>query len=272
MTGVGRREIGHGALAERAISAVLPKSTSLLTRCASSPTFSNRTVLRRWPPSAAPVWRCSMQASPSRARLPELRWACERRRRLRHSHRHCRRRRSLWRHGFQSRRNTQGNYRTANGYQDRRVDAARFSSRQWSRLVADGFSFSTRWMRLSTGPHQERSQYAPRIETVQIPTDKIRDLIGKGGATIRGIVEQTGAKIDVDDTGRVSVASSDADGLKKALAMINDITAVPEIGQDISRQSRSSGRVWRIRRAVPGHRWPASHLRDCRTPREGSEG
>jgi polyribonucleotide nucleotidyltransferase len=82
-----------------------------------------------------------------------------------------------------------------------------------------------------SGPHQERSHYAPRIETVMIPTDKIRDLIGKGGATIRGIVEQTGAKIDVDDTGRVSVASSDADGLKKALAMINDITAVPEIGK-----------------------------------------
>ena len=64
-----------------------------------------------------------------------------------------------------------------------------------------------------------------------IPTDKIRDLIGKGGATIRGIVEQTGAKIDVDDSGRVNVASSDADGLKKALAMINDITAVPEVGK-----------------------------------------
>jgi polyribonucleotide nucleotidyltransferase len=81
------------------------------------------------------------------------------------------------------------------------------------------------------GPHQERSQYAPRIVTVQIPPDKIRDLIGKGGATIRGIVEQTGAKIDVDDSGRVSVASSDAEGLKKALAIINDLTAVPEIGK-----------------------------------------
>ena len=64
-----------------------------------------------------------------------------------------------------------------------------------------------------------------------IPTDKIRDLIGKGGATIRGIIEQTGAKIDVDDTGRVSVASSDAEGLKKALEMIGNITAVPEIGK-----------------------------------------
>ncbi len=81
------------------------------------------------------------------------------------------------------------------------------------------------------GPRTERSAYAPRIETVMIPTDKIRDLIGKGGATIRGIIEQTGAKIDVDDTGRVSVASCDAEGLKKALEMIGNITAVPEIGK-----------------------------------------
>jgi polyribonucleotide nucleotidyltransferase len=64
-----------------------------------------------------------------------------------------------------------------------------------------------------------------------IPTDKIRDLIGKGGATIRGIIEQTGAKIDVDDTGRVNVASCDADGLKRALEMIGNLTAVPEIGK-----------------------------------------
>ena len=81
------------------------------------------------------------------------------------------------------------------------------------------------------GPRTERSAYAPRIETVMIPTDKIRDLIGKGGATIRGIIEQTGAKIDVDDTGRVNVASCDADGLKKALEMIGNLTAVPEIGK-----------------------------------------
>jgi polyribonucleotide nucleotidyltransferase len=81
------------------------------------------------------------------------------------------------------------------------------------------------------GPRVEHSKYAPRIETVMIPTDKIRDLIGKGGATIRGIVEQTGAKIDVDDTGKVSVASSDAEGLKKALEIISNLTAVPEIGK-----------------------------------------
>jgi polyribonucleotide nucleotidyltransferase len=81
------------------------------------------------------------------------------------------------------------------------------------------------------GPRTERSAYAPRIETVMIPTDKIRDLIGKGGATIRGIIEQTGAKIDVDDTGKVSVASCDAEGLKKALEIIGNLTAVPEVGK-----------------------------------------
>ncbi|MDR3751887.1 MAG: polyribonucleotide nucleotidyltransferase [Terracidiphilus sp.] len=81
------------------------------------------------------------------------------------------------------------------------------------------------------GPRTERSAYAPRIETVMIPTDKIRDLIGKGGATIRGIIEQTGAKIDVDDTGRVNVASCDSEGLKKALELIGNITAVPEVGK-----------------------------------------
>jgi len=81
------------------------------------------------------------------------------------------------------------------------------------------------------GPKVERSKYAPQIRTVHIPTDKIRDLIGPGGKTIRGIIEQTGVKIDVDDTGRVNVASSDADGLAQALAIISNLTAVPEIGK-----------------------------------------
>jgi polyribonucleotide nucleotidyltransferase len=77
----------------------------------------------------------------------------------------------------------------------------------------------------------EKSQFAPRIHTIQIPTDKIRDLIGPGGKVIRGIIDATGVKIDVDDTGRVNVASSDADGLARAIQMISDITAVPEIAK-----------------------------------------
>jgi polyribonucleotide nucleotidyltransferase len=82
-----------------------------------------------------------------------------------------------------------------------------------------------------SGANQEKSQFAPRIHTLQIPTDKIRDLIGPGGKVIRGIIDATGVKIDVDDTGRVNVASSDADGLARAIQMISDLTAVPEVGK-----------------------------------------
>ena len=82
-----------------------------------------------------------------------------------------------------------------------------------------------------SGANQQTSQYAPRIHTLQIPTDKIRDLIGPGGKVIRGIIDATGVKIDVEDSGRVNVASSDADGLAKAIQMISDLTAVPEVGK-----------------------------------------
>ena len=79
--------------------------------------------------------------------------------------------------------------------------------------------------------NEQKSAFAPRIHTIQIPTDKIRDLIGPGGKVIRGIIDATGVKIDVDDTGRVNVASSDADGLARAIQMITDLTATPEIGK-----------------------------------------
>jgi len=82
-----------------------------------------------------------------------------------------------------------------------------------------------------SGANEEKSEFAPRIHTIQIPTDKIRDLIGPGGKIIRGIIDATGVKIDVDDTGRVNVASSDVDGLSRAIQMITDLTAVPEPGR-----------------------------------------
>jgi polyribonucleotide nucleotidyltransferase len=75
------------------------------------------------------------------------------------------------------------------------------------------------------------SSYAPRIYTVQIPVDKIRDLIGPGGKVIRGIIDATGVKIDVDDTGKVNVASSDEASANRALQMIGDLTATPEVGK-----------------------------------------
>ena len=75
------------------------------------------------------------------------------------------------------------------------------------------------------------SQYAPRFYSLQIPTDKIRDLIGPGGKMIRSIIDQTGVKIDVDDSGKVNVASNDEASAAKALQMIGDITATAEIGK-----------------------------------------
>jgi polyribonucleotide nucleotidyltransferase len=75
------------------------------------------------------------------------------------------------------------------------------------------------------------SPYAPRIYTIQIPTDKIRDVIGPGGKVIRGIIEQTGVKIDVDDDGTIHVASADEASANKAIQIISDITAVAELGK-----------------------------------------
>jgi len=80
-------------------------------------------------------------------------------------------------------------------------------------------------------PRTEMSPHAPRMYMVTIPTDKIRELIGPGGKVIRGIVEQTGAKIDVEDDGTVKVFASDATKAQKALTMINNICAVAEVGK-----------------------------------------
>jgi polyribonucleotide nucleotidyltransferase len=75
------------------------------------------------------------------------------------------------------------------------------------------------------------SQYAPKIETMQIPTDKIREVIGSGGKVIREIVETSGAKVDINDDGMIKIASNDQAAIKRAYDMIWSIVAEPEIGQ-----------------------------------------
>jgi polyribonucleotide nucleotidyltransferase len=75
------------------------------------------------------------------------------------------------------------------------------------------------------------SAYAPRIVTIKIKPDKIRDVIGPGGKVIRGLVEETGCKIDVEDDGTVLIAAADGTALEKAISMIQQITAEPEIGK-----------------------------------------
>lgn len=231
MTGVGRREVGHGALAERAISAVLPSvdespysmrivsdilesngSSSMASVCGASLALFDAGIPLKG--AVAGVAMGLVKEGDDYAILTDIAGAED--------------------HYGDMDFKVAGTRKGITALQmDIKIGGlTREILQQAMEQAKQGRLYLLDKMDAALpGPNTERSQYAPRIETVMIPTDKIRDLIGKGGATIRGIVEQTGAKIDVDDTGRVSVASSDADGLKKALAMISDITAVPEVGK-----------------------------------------
>ena len=80
-------------------------------------------------------------------------------------------------------------------------------------------------------PRPEVSKYAPKMVTMHIDPDKIRDVIGKGGSVIQKIVAESGAKIDIDDDGTIHIASPDAESCEKAKKCIDDIVFVPEVGQ-----------------------------------------
>jgi polyribonucleotide nucleotidyltransferase len=80
-------------------------------------------------------------------------------------------------------------------------------------------------------PRADISMYAPRILTIKVPVEKIRDIIGPGGKMIRSIVERTGCKIDVEDDGRVSIASTDETAAKKAIQIIEELTATAELNK-----------------------------------------
>jgi polyribonucleotide nucleotidyltransferase len=231
MTGTGRREIGHGALAERAISAVLPSaeespytiriiseilesngSSSMATVCGTSLALFDAGIALKG--AVAGVAMGLVKEGDDYAILTDIAGAED--------------------HYGDMDFKVAGTRKGITALQmDIKIGGlTREILQQAMEQARRGRIYLLDKMdAVLDGPSKERSQYAPRIETVMIPTDKIRDLIGKGGATIRSIIEQTGAKIDVDDTGRVNVASCDAEGLKKALELIGNITAVPEIGK-----------------------------------------
>jgi len=231
MTGVGRREVGHGALAERAITAVLPSSeeqpytirivsdilesngsSSMASVCGASLALYDAGIALKG--AVAGIAMGLVKEGDDYAILTDIAGAED--------------------HYGDMDFKVAGTRKGITALQmDIKIGGlTREILQQAMEQAKRGRLFLLDKMdAVIEGPRTERSQYAPRIETLQIPVDKIRDLIGKGGATIRGIVEQTGAKIDVDDSGKVSVASSDGDGLKRALEMIGNITAVPEVGK-----------------------------------------
>ena len=272
MTGTGRREIGHGALAERAISAVLPSaeespysirivsdilesngSSSMASVCGASLALYDSGIALKG--SVAGVAMGLVKEGDDYAILTDIAGAED--------------------HYGDMDFKVAGTRKGITALQmDIKIGGlTREILEQAMEQARRGrFFLLDKMDAVLDGPRQERSQYAPRIQTVMIPTEKIRDLIGKGGATIRGIIEQTGAKIDVDDTGKVSVASSDTEGMKKALAMISDLTAVPEIGKVYLGKVVRLAEFGAFVELVPWHRRPAPHLRDRGASRQGSEG
>jgi polyribonucleotide nucleotidyltransferase len=231
MTGVGRREIGHGALASRAIEAVLPAedespytlrvvsdilesngSSSMATVCGASLALMQAGIAIKG--SVAGVAMGLVKEGNNYAILTDIAGAED--------------------HYGDMDFKVAG---TRKGITALQMDIKIMGitpqiMREALEQARQGRLFLLDTMDgVIAGANQEKSQFAPRIHTIQIPTDKIRDLIGPGGKVIRGIIDATGVKIDVDDTGRVNVASSDADGLARAIQMISDLTAVPEIGK-----------------------------------------
>jgi polyribonucleotide nucleotidyltransferase len=231
MTGVGRREIGHGALAERAISAVLPDvdkwpyamrvvsdilesngSSSMATVCGASLSLMDAGV-----PLSSAVAGVAMglvKEPDSYAILTDIAGAED--------------------HYGDMDFKVAGTRKgitalqmdiKVSGITSQIMHEAMEQARRGRLYILDKMEETI------TGGRESISNFAPRIYTLQIPTDKIRDLIGPGGKMIRSIIDQTGVKIDVDDTGKVNVASSDGPSAQRAIQMINDLTAVPEVGK-----------------------------------------
>ncbi|PYX86928.1 MAG: polyribonucleotide nucleotidyltransferase [Acidobacteria bacterium] len=231
LRGAGRREIGHGALAERSIAAILPSedkwpyamrvvsdilesngSSSMATVCGASLSMMDAGV-----PLDAPVAGVAMglvKEGDKYAILTDIAGAED--------------------HYGDMDFKVAG---TRNGITALQMDIKVMGitpqiMREALAQAQRGRLFILDKMEEVISGHREKvSAYAPRIYTLQIPVDKIRDVIGPGGKMIRSIIEQTGVKIDVEDSGKVNVASNDEASAAKALQIIGDLTATAEVGK-----------------------------------------
>ena len=163
---------------------------------------------------------------------------------------------------------SRGRHRRADGHQDRRASPREVMRDALYQARTAASTCSARWSKALAAPRGEIAQHAPRIETIHIHPDKIRDVIGPGGKVIRGIVEQTGCKIDVSDDGTVLVASADGvDDARGAIDIIQGITRSPGSRPHLQRQRAAHRRLRRLRRDLPGNRRAAAHLADRREAR-----
>ncbi len=231
LRGAGRREIGHGALAERAVSAVLPTednwpyamrvvsdilesngSSSMATICGASLSLMDAGV-----PLKAPVAGVAMglvKEGEQYAILTDIAGAED--------------------HYGDMDFKVAG---TKDGITALQMDikvggiTAQIMREALAQAQRGRMYILEKMDEVLTSGRVKVSAYAPRIYTLQIPVDKIRDVIGPGGKMIRSIIEQTGVKIDVEDSGKVNVASNDEVSANKALQIIRDLTASAEVGK-----------------------------------------
>ncbi len=231
LRGAGRREIGHGALAERAISAVLPAedkwpyamrvvsdilesngSSSMATVCGAALSLMDAGV-----PLKAPVAGVAMglvKEGDDYAILTDIAGAED--------------------HYGDMDFKVAG---TKDGITALQMDikvggiTAQIMREALAQAQRGRLFILGKMDEILTTHREKVSAYAPRIYTLQIPVDKIRDVIGPGGKMIRSIIERTGVKIDVEDTGKVNVASNDEASASQALQIIRDLTATAEVGK-----------------------------------------
>ena len=231
LRGAGRREIGHGALAERAVSAVLPPletwpyamrvvsdilesngSSSMATVCGASLSLMDAGV-----PLKAPVAGVAMglvKEGDSYAILTDIAGAED--------------------HYGDMDFKVAG---TRDGITALQMDikvagiTSQIMREALSQAQRGRLHILDKMSEVLTAQREKVSAYAPRIYTLQIPVDKIRDVIGPGGKMIRSIIEQTGVKIDVEDTGKINIASNDEAAANKAIQIIRDLTATAEVGK-----------------------------------------
>ena len=230
----GRREIGHGALAERAVKVMVPPaddfpyvirivseilssngSTSMASVCGSTLALMDAGV-----PLAAPVGGIAMglvtdENDPSRyAILSDIQGMED----------------ALGDMDFKVAGTRRGVTALQMDMKARGLSSDLFrkaleQARQGRLFILDKMAEAL------ADPRQAMSTYAPRITTIQIHPDKIRDLIGPGGKTIRRIQEETGCQIDIEDDGKVFLATVDEEAMERAVAMIRDLTESVEVGR-----------------------------------------
>jgi polyribonucleotide nucleotidyltransferase len=231
MRGAGRREIGHGALAERSVAAVVPDdkkfpytmrvvsdilesngSSSMASVCGATLALMDAGV-----PIADPIAGIAMGLvleGKDYAILTDIAGAED--------------------HYGDMDFKVAGSREGITGLQmDIKVPNVTTKIMKEALAQAKGarLSILDKMVAVIATPRSEMSQYAPRIYTLTIPTDKIRDLIGPGGKMIRSIVEETGVKIDVEDDGSVKIFAADGESAAKAIQRVTDICAVAEVGK-----------------------------------------